>query len=216
MRTVRALAFVCAVTSSASSTATVIAQDHERPDQRVVELARAIDARLTVWKTPDGRVVHVSHCRHIRGGCRARLVTFARWMVQVGDEHGVDPFLLAAIAMRESGFDPFAHGAAGERGIVQLHPRGVGAHVRFVRSEAYRNYCKHQTGACQLEVLEAGARLVADSIAQCGGEAAGLGAYNSGVCGENAYARRVLAERQKLVELSRRSSEATASNQMFD
>lgn len=208
MRTVRALALLYAVTSSGGGAVAFAQQQHLDP--RVERLARAIDARLTVWTTPDGREIHVSHCRHIRGGCRARLVTFARWMVQVADEHGIDPFLLAAVAVRESGLDPFAHGPAGERGIVQLHPNGVGAHVRFVRSEAYRKSCRHKTGACQLEVLEAGARLIADSIEQCGSEAAGLGAYNSGVCGANAYSRRVLEERDRLLRLAQPNATTTA------
>lgn len=207
------LTLMCLLAGAAGD-ATVLSAQAKR-DERVVALARALDARLTVWKRPDGRVIHVTHCRRIRDGCRARLVTFARWIVQVAEKHSIDPFLIAAMAIRESGLDPFAAGAAGERGIVQLHPRGVGRGVRFVQSERYREYCKHKPGACQLEVIEAGATLVAESIEHCGGVAAGLGAYNSGVCGENAYARRVLAEREKLLSLARRA-EGAADRLMVD
>lgn len=206
MREVRTFALVCVVVSLLAAAAH--AGEQQRPSERVIALARALDARLTVWKRPDGNVIHVSHCRRSKQGCRARLVTFARWIVEVSEEHGIDPFLLGAMAMRESGLDPFAAGAAGERGLVQLHPRGVGAGVRFVKSEAYRRYCSHKPGACQREVLEAGARLISKSIEHCGAVESGLGMYNSGACGENAYARRVLAEREKLLELASHRAEA--------
>lgn len=199
MRFVGRLVLLYAVALAAGVAAPGYAED--RPDDRLVALVRALDERLTVWKRPDGNVVHVSHCRRSRRGCRARLVTFARMIVETANEHDVDPFLIAAMAMRESGFDPFASGAAGERGLVQLHPRGVGARVRFVRSESYRRYCTHQPGACQREVLEVGVELIAKSIEACGDVATGLGMYNSGECGENAYARRVLAEHEKLMQL---------------
>jgi hypothetical protein len=203
MRTFRRIAYVCAIASVPGLIGLADAQD--RPDERVVAVARALDARLTVWKKPDGSVVHARHCRAVRQGCRARIVKFSQWMVEVADAHDLDPFLLAAMAIRESGLDPFAAGSIGERGLIQLHPRGVGRSVRFVQSEAYRRHCRHRPGACQHEVLEAGARLAARSIEHCGGVAEGLGAYNSGVCGENAYSRRVLKEHAKLLELSKSS-----------
>ena len=105
--------------------------------------------------------------------------------------------------MRESGLDPFARGQAGEQGIVQLHPQGVGRRVRFVRSEAYRRSCTRQSGACQREVLDVGAEHVALAMRQCDGLEAGLGAYNSGECRETAYTRRILRERLRLLALAK-------------
>lgn len=171
-------------------------------DASVTALARALDRRMTVWRT-DRRVVYVRHCRSASGGCRERIATFARLIGDASERHGLDPFLLAAVAVRESGMDPTAAGAAGERGIVQLHPRGTGARVRYVRSEAYRRYCARRPDACQDEVLDAGARLLARSIDRCGGVRAGLGAYNRGECGETDYARRVMSERQRLLRLAK-------------
>ena len=172
-------------------------------EEVALRLAKALEKRITVWRTPTGQVVHVSHCRGIRGGCRARIAAFARWMTELADEHGVDPFVLAAMAVRESGLDPFATGSAGEMGIVQLHPQGVGRAVRFVRSEAYRRRCARSPGACQREVLEVGARHLASAVSQCGGIAEGLGAYNTGHCGDNDYSRRVMRERSRLLELAK-------------
>ena len=171
-------------------------------DPAVLALARALDRRMTVWRT-DQRVVYVHHCRSANGGCQERVTTFARMIGEASERHGIDPFLLAAVAVRESGMDPTAAGAAGERGIVQLHPRGTGARVRYVRSEAYRRYCARRPDACQDEVLDAGARLLASSITRCGGVREGLGAYNRGECGETGYARRVMSERQRLLRLAK-------------
>jgi len=110
------------------------------------------------------------------------------------------------VVVRGSSLDfenPFAEGSAGERGIVQLHPRGVGSRVRFVRSEAYRRRCENQADACQGEVIDEGAAHVASAIARCGTVEAGLGAYNSGVCQVTSYSQRVLESRVELLQLAK-------------
>jgi hypothetical protein len=162
---------------------------------------------MTVWST-ETRVVYVHHCRAANGGCRQRVSTFARLIGDASERHGLDPFLLAAVAIRESGMDPSAAGGAGERGIVQLHPRGAGARIRYVTSEAYRRRCARRPDVCQDEVLDAGARLLSSTIARCGSVRDGLGAYNRGECGETDYARRVMRERQRLLRLAK--SDATS------
>lgn len=176
------------------------------PDQDalVESLSRAMLARMTIWRTSNGDSVHVAHCRGAADGCDARVRLFARWMVEIAEEFEIDPFVLAAVAFRESGLDPFAQGTAGEMGIVQLHPRGVGSRVQFVSSERYRGQCHDRTGACQREVLQAGAQHLAEAVTRCGDLNAGLGAYNTGTCGETAYSRRVLRERRVLVQYAKR------------
>jgi len=162
-------------------------------------LAQDLSRRLTVWTRPDGTPVHVAYCRGAPGGCETRIEALSRELVDAADAHDLDPYLLAAVAIRESGLDPAAIGPSGEGGIVQLHPQGVGAGVRYVRSAAYRARCERRPDACQAEVLEVGAAHLAEAIEGCGGVEAGLGAYNRGRCGETAYSRRVLAERERLV-----------------
>jgi len=169
----------------------------------VQDLERALSARLTVWTTPTGRRIFVSHCRSYRGGCESRIASFAQLIADAAQRHSLDPFLLAAIALKESGLNPVAVGQAGERGIVQLHPLGVGRRVRYVQQEQYRSRCLRQPHACQAEVLETGARLLATSIERCGGLEAGLGMYNAGRCTEEVpYIRRVLREQARLVDLA--------------
>lgn len=174
----------------------------EAANAMAVSLVRALDERLTVW-SHGRRRVYVRHCRHSRAGCRARLVAFSRIIADAADRHAVDPFMVAAMALKESGLNPFAEGGAGERGIVQLHPRGVGYHVRFVRSEGYRRRCERRPGACQDEVIEAGTNLVANAIERCGSVRAGLGCYNTGVCQVTSYGERVLDERQNLLRMAK-------------
>lgn len=200
-----ALALVSVVIPTPPSSAQEIEEDStnsDTPDASVIALERALDRRMTVWRT-DRRVVYVRHCRTARGGCPSRVNAFARMIGAASEEHTIDPFLLAAVAVRESGMNPLAAGAIGERGIVQLHPRGVGARIRFVQSESYRRHCARQPGVCQDEVLEAGARLLARTIDRCGTVRDALGAYNRGECGETDYSTRVMNERQHLLRLAK-------------
>jgi len=170
-------------------------------EEIAMRLGRALSRRLTVWTRPSGRVTYVSHCRRAVRGCPARLAALSRYMAEVSHEHGLDPFIIAAMAIRESGLDPFVMGAAGEWGIVQLHPRGIGGRVQFVRNERYRNRCRRVPGACQREVLEVGAGHLAAAIEHCGTLNAALGRYNRGICGDTAYTRRVMREHERLMDL---------------
>lgn len=183
-----------------------LAQDRTPPadeaERAVLALTRALEERMTVWRSTS-RVFYVQHCRAAQGGCPERVSTFARMMGEAARQHRLDPFLLAAVAVRESGMNPLAAGRAGERGIVQLHPRGPGGGVQFVRSETYRARCARQPGVCQEEVLREGARLLSRAIERCGGVRSGLGAYNSGSCGQTDYARHVMSERQRLLRLAK-------------
>lgn len=167
-----------------------------------LDLEQALVERLTVWTRPDGARVYVRHCRGVSAGCEARIRAFAVLLEGAAGRHGLDPFVLASIAVRESGLDPSAVGAVGEAGIVQLHPRGAGRRVAFVQSAAFRDRCVRRPDACQAAVVELGAGLLAKSIARCGSLEAGLGMYNAGECDPGRpYVRRVLAELERLRRL---------------
>lgn len=170
-------------------------------------LAKALESRVTVWERDDGSPIHVSHCRATpEGGCRVRIARFSRWIAEVARAFELDAFVLAAMAVRESGLDPFVRGAVGEYGLIQLHPRGVGRRVRFVQSEHFRQRCRRRPGACQREVLTVGARLLQDSKERCGDLQSALTAYNRGECGASDYSRRVLEERATLLALAKRDA----------
>lgn len=147
---------------------------------------------MVVWQRPGDRgVVYVSHCRASSRGCEGRARHLAGEMVRAGRAHGVDPWLLGAIALRESGLNPMAVGAAGETSIMQIHPRGR-AGDRLARA------CSRAPSRCTSAAIWLAAEMLAGAMERCGSEAAALGAYNSGRCGAGDYSRRVLARRDRL------------------
>ncbi|MCZ6807867.1 MAG: transglycosylase SLT domain-containing protein [Deltaproteobacteria bacterium] len=171
-----------------------------------VALARAIDARLIVRERRQGGPIHVQHCRVTEGGCRARIATLSRLITEASNRAGVDPFLTAAIAMRESGLNPLAVSPVGARGVVQLNPKYRGKTVPFVYNERYRQECSLRPGACQREVIEAGLGLLQWATSRCGGDVQqGLAWYNSGRCTKNGYSSGVLSERRRLLRLAKQA-----------
>ncbi len=168
-------------------------------------LARAIDARLTVRESKRGEPIHVQHCRVSDGGCRARIAALSRLITEASNRAGIDPFLTAAIAMRESGLNPLALSPAGARGLIQLNPRYRGKTVPFVYNASYREKCGRRPAACQREVLDAGLGLYDWAVDKCGGDVRrGLAWYNSGRCdNRNGYASSVLRERRRLLRLAK-------------
>ncbi|MGE0784662.1 MAG: transglycosylase SLT domain-containing protein [Sandaracinaceae bacterium] len=174
-------------------------------DAETAALANAFEERLSVGTRRDGTRVLTPRCRNAPVDCSARLRAFARLIREVATAHEIDPLLLAAMALRESGLDPAALGRNREAGIVQLHPRGAGRGVRYVEDSAYRERCQSEVDACQREVLEVGVRTLTEGIERCGGLRAGLGAYASGHCTSSArYIDRVFEERDRLRALTER------------
>ena len=176
-----------------------------------IAMARALDQRLTIGVSPEGRVVHVQHCRTSQVGCRTRIAALSKVITDVSNVHGIDPFLTAAIAIRETRLNPMAIGPVGERGIVQLHPEYIGRTVPFVYDDDYRNSCLSHPEACQSEVLDAGLGLFRWAVNKCRRVEEGLGWYNSGHCIKNIYTRGVLRERRRLLRLAKRALPAPQS-----
>lgn len=177
----------------------------EPPRHDVDVLADALDLRLTYpYSLEVGRPRHVGHCRRAPQGCRERVRAFARMFVASGRRTGVSPWLLAAMALRESGLHPWASGGAGELGILQIHPRRRDARgLRLLRDERYREQCHREVGACQAEVVDLAADVLRRAIEQCGDVERGLAAYNSGRCDSgSSYPRRVSSELAKLYRLA--------------
>lgn len=175
-------------------------------DSMPAQLQEAMRSRLTVHvHQRTGERLATKHCRTAAEGCDTRLAEFSKYLSDASEQYGLDSWLLAAMAFRESGLNPFAVGTHGEKGILQLHPKNRHAkNVRFMQDEAYRARCQHQAGACQREMVEQAAEMLASSINKCGGYLAqALGMYNTGRCGGSiSYARRVLQERTRLMQLA--------------
>jgi soluble lytic murein transglycosylase-like protein len=182
-------------------------------------LLQAMQSRLTVHRNQrSGRAIPVLHCRQAAEGCDQRLGVFAEYLIDAGQRNGIDPWVLAAMAFRESGMNPFAVGGVGELGILQLHPKNPRVRsVRFIKDALYRDRCRKEAGACQREVVDRAAEILAKSLEMCSGDMnLALGAYNTGKCGGNSrYAERILAIRdslQRAVGLEPSSDSMTASN----
>ncbi|HEX7480410.1 MAG TPA: transglycosylase SLT domain-containing protein [Polyangiales bacterium] len=194
--------FASLATATGLAVGLSLAQPARAEEDGTALLQRAMRTRITLATDPrDGHAVVIPHCRHAPQGCDARLLEFARYLTDAGDKHGVDPWLLAAMAFKESGFNPFAMGSLGELGILQLHPNNPRSKgVRFLHDEWYRQRCRKQVGACQREVVDRAAQLLVKSLELCGGDMDdALGAYNTGRCGGNrVYTKRILGERQTL------------------
>jgi soluble lytic murein transglycosylase-like protein len=146
-------------------------------------------ALLAQMRLPNGH--YVAHCRRARGGCEDRVARLAVALINAASREGVDAYLLAAIAFHESALNADAVGAAGERTIMQLHPNSRHG------MEAARQ-CRRAPRECEAISIEIAAHLLAAAIARCGSEAAALGAYNRGVCGETSYSRAVLRLREEM------------------
>jgi hypothetical protein len=168
-------------------------------------LQSAMRERISVGHNRNGAAVPIGHCRHAKEGCDRRLAEFAHYLVDAGQAYGIDPWLMAAMAFRESGLNPFAKGALGELGILQINPgRRDARQVRFIRDDWYRKRCHKEPGACQREVVQHAAHVLSRSLDLCGGNLpAALGAYNTGHCGgSKKYAKRVLLERNELLKVA--------------
>jgi hypothetical protein len=166
-------------------------------------LHHAMRTRISVsTEQKTGKTIPAAHCRHAAEGCDKRLAAFAEYLVGASQRAGVDPWLMAAVAIKESGLNPFAVGSAGEMGILQLNPASKNARdVRFMEDENYRRRCRKEPGACQRELVDRAALAMARAIALCSGDVKeALGAYNTGRCGGNkTYAKRILEERELLL-----------------
>lgn len=194
---------VCTVSLALVSTLVVTWQAHAELDH-VPLLQQALRFRVTIHVNPrTGFMLPAYHCRRAKEGCDARLLEFARYLTEAGQTFEVDPWLLAAMAYRESSLNPFAVGGYGEAGILQLHPKSrTSKGVRFVRDTRYRSRCKRTLGACQREVVERAAQMLKSSLEKCDGDLErALGMYNTGRCGGNPpYAARVFKERRLLLK----------------
>lgn len=152
-------------------------------------------------RNPNGPT-YVAHCRKAEGGCRPRLQAFAKFVTGAVTQFPVDPWVVAAMMLKESGLNPFAVGASMEVGVLQIHPKNKYAkHLQFVRDLKYRENCKKEVGACQRDVIDMATWILASSIEKCGSLEKGLAMYNAGDCNaDTPYPRLVLKIRDRLME----------------
>ena len=116
-----------------------------------------------------------------------------------GARTGVDPLLIIAVMAVESRFNPIAESDAGAMGLMQVIP---GFHKDKLEAGAGDPVLDPHAN------IRLGARVLQEYIKRAGTEAAGLQLYNgSGDDATNAYANKVLAERQRLQQATQRPRE---------
>lgn len=118
---------------------------------------------------------------------RARVEAAAPLILEEAEAAGLNPLVLGALVYRESAFNPRARGARGERGLAQIHPRGLG---RTVCRDLMPRIWDPRTN------LRCAARLLVRARERCGPDPARfLIKYNAPArrCGRSNYAKRVLS-----------------------
>jgi len=113
-----------------------------------------------------------------------------------GERHALDPLLIVAVMAVESGFNPIARSDAGAVGLMQVIPR---LHADKLPAAGGASVFDPHVN------IRLGASVLKDCIRRGGTEIAGLQRYN-GARGDatNAYARKVLGEKQRLQDAVRR------------
>jgi len=129
------------------------------------------DGEMVITNTASRR--DVKPVPRIRGGPAQRVVTlpatpYDPYIEMVARENGVDPSLVKAVALVESGFNPKARSAKGAQGLMQLMPTTAKQYGVSNIHDPYQN-------------LNAGAKHLRDLLDRYEGDVTlALAAYNAG------------------------------------
>ena len=113
-----------------------------------------------------------------------------------GQRVGLDPLLIVAVIAVESRFNPIAESDAGAQGLMQVIP---GYHKDRMEAAGVDSMLDPHDN------IRLGAQILKEYIRRGGNEVAGLQIYNGAVAdATNAYAGRVLGEKQRLQQAVQR------------
>lgn len=144
---------------------------------------------VTVWWGPSPALA-----RHVRElGGKTYLEAIGGTMQREADARGLDPLLLGMVAFSESSLNPDALGAAGERGLLQLHPGS-----KWGRSAAQD--CRFRTTyECRTTVsIRWGAEALRHGLTVCGSETQAVGFFKTGRCVDGPKGRATVAMRDRM------------------
>jgi soluble lytic murein transglycosylase-like protein len=129
----------------------------------------------------------------IAGNATERMVGAA---YRAAREVGLDPLLVLAVISVESRFNPIAESVMGAKGLMQIIPKYHLAKVALAGGEAALWDPESN--------IELGARILQEYVYRTGTLEGGLQFYNGAFADASAqYARKVLAERDRLVQVVR-------------
>jgi len=172
-------AAVCVPPADAALTAAAGASAADPAQQVLIEY---VSRRFLVAASVTGRMVAAAH--------------------RAADEVGLDPLLVLAVIAVESRFNPIAESGMGAKGLMQIIPR---YHLDKLRAAGGEDAVFDPEANIQV-----GSRILQEYVYRYGTLEAGLQQYNGAARDANAYyARRVMAERERLEDLMRASGIAT-------
>lgn len=148
---------------------------------------------------------YVGFCRGENApmGCEPRVETLVNLMFDMASRNHLDPWVFIGLAVESTNFNPFHIGRRRATGIMGIpHNHRYRRTEQFFTDVEYRQSCREQEDACQSNIIEQSARLLADSIARCSDNlSGGLQRYNDGSCNANArFSRHVLRHARLLQE----------------
>ena len=155
----------------------------ERPAESLVESATRLES-------PEHRALaaHLSQRYRVAPDAAEEVVSAAR---VASTRVGLDPLLVLAVIAIESSFDPNAVSLAGAEGLMQVVPR---YHEDTLEEHGGIDAVRDPT----INIL-VGVRILDQYIRRTGSLEAGLQRYNGALSdGSGRYARKVLAERERL------------------
>lgn len=164
-----------------------------------VERIGAINPRAL--PEPQARVSHwLSRKYRVAPEPVAALVAEA-W--SLGDRLKLDPHLILAVAAIESGFNPFAQSPVGAQGLMQVMTR--------IHADKYLGFGGVHAAFDPISNLRVGVAILQNTIARAGSTEGGLRLYVGAAPGEDdgGYAAKVLAERQRIAQVSQTLELAT-------
>jgi soluble lytic murein transglycosylase-like protein len=136
---------------------------------------------------------HLSKRFFIAAGATERMVAAAHAAAQ---EVGLDPLLLLAVISVESRFNPIAESGMGAKGLMQIIPK---YHLDKLRAAGGEDAVFDPESN-----IHVGARILQEYVYRTGTLEAGLQFYNGAFRdGSAAYARKVMAERERLQQVLR-------------
>lgn len=152
--------------------------------------------------TPTLRAALAQVVQRYRVSAEALLPVFEA-VQTVGRERNLDPLLLIAVIAIESRFNPFSQSPMGAQGLMQIIPRYHYDKVPMTAGE--------QPFLDPITNVQIGAQILQEAIRRHGGLVAGLQYYGGATDDdEQTYANKVLAEKLRLEQASRRRDGSTA------
>jgi len=156
--------------------------------------------QTTQTLTPAMRAALDSVVQRYRVSAEALLPVFETAQA-IGPKHKLDPLLLIAVISIESRFNPFSQSPMGAQGLMQIIPR--------YHQDKVPNAAAEQPFLDPVTNVIMGAQILQESIRRQGGLMAGLQYYGGALDDdEQAYANKVLAEKQRLEQAARRRNGA--------